>query len=146
MFVRNTLLPVLSTAAVIANSALAQDERPTDTASLTIELNAASDNAGGCTLSFLIANGLDDDITQVVYETVIFDTDGQVERLTLLDFGALPAGRPRVRQFTLADTSCDQIGRVLVNGADTCEVEGLDEIICMERLDLKSRTDIEVLG
>lgn len=149
MFAEKPLALLASAVALAANPVLAQDAETAVSASLTIELNAASDSADSadsCTLSFLITNGLDNDVTQAVYETVLFDTNGQVDRLTLFDFGALPAGRPRVRQFTLPDTSCDKIGRILVNGADTCEAGDLGESACMERLNLTSRTDIEVLG
>ncbi len=114
------------------------------TGGVSIELNAARDAETGCTLSFLVTNGREADVAAAVYETVLFDTAGQVERLTLFDFGELPAGRPRVRQFTLPDTSCAGIGRILVNGASTCEAAGEDA--CMAGLALSSRTEIEVIG
>ncbi len=129
-------------AVALAGPALAQDDVPAP--GLSVELNAAQDGPGGCTLSFVIDNGRDDDVAKAVYETVLFDTDGQVERLTLFDFGTLPAGRPRVRQFTLPDTSCGDIGRILVNGASTCEAA--EEGACMAGLTLSSRTGIEVVG
>ncbi|CUH39281.1 hypothetical protein JSE7799_02005 [Jannaschia seosinensis] len=119
--------------------AFAQDAGP-----LTVELNAAVEGSDGCTLSFLITNGGEADIGKAVFETVLFDTEGQVERLTLFDFGELPAGRPRVRQFTLSDTTCSGLSRLLVNGVTTCEapIEGA----CTEGLRLTSRTDIEIIG
>jgi hypothetical protein len=132
--------------ALAAGPVLAQDVETPDPTSLSIELNAADNSAQGCTLSFLITNALGSDVTQAVYETVLFDAQGQVDRLTLFDFGLLPAGRPRVRQFTLPDTSCDAIGRILVNGADSCEATELAENACMDRLKLSTRTDIEILG
>lgn len=115
-----------------------------DVANLSIELNAAQQQEQGCKLSFVLTNGHPDDISKAVFETVIFDAQGQVSRLTLFDFGTLPAGRPRVRQFVVPGTACEAIGRVLFNGADTCEstVSGA----CTKGLTLSSRTDIEVTG
>lgn len=113
---------------------------------IAVELNAAQTTGAACTLTFLITNGLSQAIDRVVYETVMFDTDGQVNRLTLFDFGALPVARPRVRQFAVPDTDCEGLGRVLFNGANACEGAGLADGACGTALVPTSRTDIEVLG
>lgn len=116
------------------------------TGKISVELNAVETTNGSCTLTFLITNGLGSDLKKVVYETVLFDTTGQVNRLTLFDFGALPYARPRVRQFAVPQAACDQLGRVLFNGANTCEGEGLADEICTTGFTPSSRTEIEVLG
>lgn len=132
------------TAALAVTPALAQETAPQP--HLEIELNAAQTQDTGCKLSFVVVNGHDADIAKAVFETVIFTADGQVDRLTLFDFGTLPASRPRVRQFVLTDTACDGIGQILFNGADTCESDTLDATVCSTGMTLKSRTDIEVTG
>lgn len=129
--------------AIVADAAAAQE---TDLPGLSVELNAVAPMEDGCTLSFLISNGHAAPIEQVVFEAVLFDPGGQVDRLTLFDFGALPPGRPRVRQFTLPDTSCEAIGRILVDGASTCEAPGLGEGACTDGLRLSTRAGIEVIG
>ena len=131
-------------ATCLAGPALAQETPAAP--HVSIELNAATDNGTGCLLSFLVENSHDAAIASAIYEMVLFDRDGQVERLTLFDFGTLPPDRPRVRQFTLPDTSCDAISRVLVNGASTCEAPDLGGDACSADLDVSSRTAIEVLG
>ncbi|MFD0857409.1 hypothetical protein [Roseovarius aquimarinus] len=115
-------------------------------AHLVIELNAAADQAEGCKLSFLALNGHATDIAGAVFETVLFDAEGQVDRLTLLDFADLPAARPRVRQFVISGMACDDIGQVLFNGASICEAGDLGAGACTEGLELTSRTGIEVTG
>lgn len=127
--------------------ALAQEE---DLAGkLSIELNATAESGqnGGqaCTLTFLVTNGYEADIESLVYETVLFDSAGQVRRLTLFDFGALPVGRPRVRQFAVPDSGCAGLGRVLFNGVHACRAEGLDDAACAAGLVVATRTPIEVL-
>lgn len=113
---------------------------------LSVELNAAETTEGACKLTFLITNGLEAQIDKVVYESVLFGTDGQVDRLTLFDFGTLPPARPRVRQFVVPQITCEQLGRILFNGANTCEGAGIAAGICETGLIPSSRTQIEVLG
>lgn len=113
---------------------------------LSIELNALDPAENACRISFLVRNGHSADITQAVFEAVLFDAQGRVDRMTLFDFGELPAARPRVRQFMVPDLSCDGLGRVLINGAETCAGDGLAPAACTEGLELRSRTGVEVLG
>lgn len=138
-------------AALAASGAPAMAETDAETtaapgAHLTVELNAVDPVESACRMSFLIRNGYDSDITQAVFEAVLFDAEGRVERLTLFDFGDLPSARPRVRQFLVPDLDCAALGEVLINGAETCTGEGLDETACATGLELRSRTDVEVLG
>ncbi|MEB8386456.1 hypothetical protein OO012_04380 [Rhodobacteraceae bacterium KMM 6894] len=111
-----------------------------------IELNTAKSNEKGCTLTFMVTNGHASPIEKVVYETVLFDSAGQVDRLTLFDFGTLPPGRPRVRQFTVPGVACDGLSQVLINGAHTCEAPALASNACEAGLTFNTRTKIEVNG
>lgn len=74
----------------LVSAAVAQDAE--SRAAVEIELNAVDANEGSCTLTFMVTNGHAGPIEKVVYETVLFDRAGQLERLTLFDFGTLPAG------------------------------------------------------
>jgi len=113
---------------------------------LLVELNAAETMEASCKLTFLMTNGLDLAIDKVVYEAVLFDTGGKVDRLTLFDFGSLPPARPRVRQFVVPDVTCEALGRVLFNGVNSCEGAGVEASLCETGLLATSRTDIEVSG
>lgn len=128
-------------AALIAGPASA-DEQPV----LGLELNGAETIEGGCRLTFLAENGLGSDLAALVMETVLFTTEGRVERLTLFDFGALPQGRPRVRQFDVEGLACTDLGQILVNGATECAGEGIAPVACIEALRARTRTDIELAG
>ena len=126
---------------------LAAQQTGTGTAgTLSLELNTTKSVESGCQLSFLIENGHDTDIDAAVYETVLLNTEGQVDRLTLFDFGALPAGRPRVRQFVVPGTGCEGLGQILINGANRCEAGGAESDLCTKGLELRSRSDVEVIG
>lgn len=117
-----------------------------DERGLMIELNALDPAEGGaCQMSFVIENTHPQDIPQAVFQAVLFDTSGRVDRLTLFDFGALPAGRPRVRQFVVPGLECAALSRVLFNGVETCA--GGDETACEAGLTLRSRVETtEVTG
>ena len=128
---------------LVAPSVQAQEETGPR---LSIELNAAEQVDESCRMSFLIRNGHEADVESAVFEAVLFDAEGRVDRLTLFDFGTLPAGRPRVRQFLLSNLDCGSLGQVLINGAETCEAGELGEAACTEGLELNSRADVELIG
>lgn len=121
--------------------AMAQEAAP----AVSLELSKAEPAGNACTLSFVAQNAHSADISSAVYETVLFDGQGRVAKLTLLDFQDLPAGRMRVRQFHFADMPCEDISRILINGAATCEGDGLPSGACGAP-SLVSREKMEILG
>jgi len=133
-------LPLCALACLIlAAPALAQaDAAP----ALSLELNRVDPLDGACRLTFMAENGFDTGLEALSLETVLIDTEGRVERLTLFDFGALPAGVPRVRQFDIPGLDCAALGRVLINGVSECG--GSQD--CGGALRLNSRSDVEVIG
>ena len=105
------------------------------TPALSLTLNSTmTTEEGGCRLIFVLQNDLGAALERLVAS------------LTLFDFGALPEGRPRVRQFDLAGQGCDGIGAVLINGIGTCDGAGLAPGACIGALHLASETEIEVTG
>ncbi|MEM9912824.1 MAG: hypothetical protein AAF922_18850 [Pseudomonadota bacterium] len=141
------VLAVISGAPVAAQTDEGQtNEGPEPTNSVSIQLNAMKEGDNSCALTFLVVNGFAEPIDKVVYETVLFDGDGQVDRLTLFDFGTLPPGRPRVRQFSVGGMTCANLGQILINGSHTCEATSLEEGACEKDLKLDTRTDVEVIG
>lgn len=116
------------------------------TGKLQLELNALQDVGAACRLTFVVENRTGTEIEQAVFEAVIFDTAGGVTSLSLFDFRDLPADRPRVRQFDLPGIACESVGRALINGANTCNVEGERSDICDVALQPASRLNVELLG
>ncbi|SFR12700.1 hypothetical protein [Poseidonocella sedimentorum] len=133
----------------LAQAAQAQDDAASGAAApsaLAIEFNSLNQLDGACRLTFLATNATGSDIDGVSLEAVLFTTQGAVERLTIFDLGALPQGRPRVRQFDVPGLSCDAVGQVLVNGLASCEGASLTPASCLKSLTLSSRTSAELLG
>ncbi|TNC47319.1 hypothetical protein FHG66_17160 [Rubellimicrobium rubrum] len=135
-----------------AGAVSAQETAPTNAApaeeaavsALSIELNDVTPADGGCRLTFLVQNALGSDLTNLALETAVLTTEGQVQQVTLFDFGDLPDQRPRVRQFDLPDLPCESVGQVLVNDVASCE--GLETGACEAGLVLSTRTDIGLIG
>ncbi|NKW92114.1 hypothetical protein HGD87_06185 [Rhodobacteraceae bacterium R_SAG9] len=141
VFLRSVGAALLATA--VGSPAWAQAATPKQ---LSLELNSVQDVQGACRFTFVAYNPTGIAIEKAVFETVIFDTDGTVVRLSLFDFRDLPTDRPRVRQFDVPATTCDEIGQTLINGTNTCTVNGAQSDICSDGLTLSSRITIKLLG
>lgn len=130
-------------AAVVAMSAAtvapvqAQDA-PAAASSLLLELNALEPTEQGCRMTFVVMNGLPAALETAGFEIALFNKEGQVDRLTILDFQNLPAGKTKVRRFDLNGTKCADISRILVNDATECAGPGIDPASCIR--DLKTQT------
>jgi hypothetical protein len=90
--------PALALAAVVATlPALSQEVAAN--ASLVLELNAAQPSEKGCRLTFVVSDNLGRDLAKVAFEMAMFNAAGVVDRLTVLDFKDLPAGKTKVARF-----------------------------------------------
>ena len=136
-----TLIAACAAALGTAHPAMAQ-EAETD-GGIALELNTLADNGNGCLMTFVVESSLDASIDKAAYEVVLFDGEGLVERMTVLDFQDVPAGRTRVRQFNIGDTTCEDVSRVLVNDVSACEGEGVADGACIEQLAVSSQSDVE---
>lgn len=129
MTVRTLLLSAMLSVAGITNVA-AQEAAASK--ALEVELNALAGSQKGCLFTFLAVNGFAQDISKVSFEFVIFNDKGTVERLALLDFRELPAGKSKVRQFDVPGVKCETVKNLLINDAPVCEGEGLEKGRCMD--------------
>jgi len=108
---------------------------------LAVELNALDTQGANCRISFMAHNKTEEALQGLGYEVVLFNTEGGIDRMTKFDFGGLPAGKTVVRRFDLAGTVCEEIGRVLVNGASRCEAAST--LDCDSLLTTTNRTTVE---
>lgn len=120
--------------------ALAQQAAPAP--SLTLELNAAQPSDKGCRLTFVVNNGLGTDLTKAAFEIALFNEAGVVDRLTVLDFKELPAGKTKVTRFDLAGADCAKLSRVLINSATECTGASVEPAACMRGLKTETKTGI----
>lgn len=125
-----------------ATTGLAQDA----SAQFTLELNAAAETeAGSCRLTYVASNQTDTALDRTAYEVAVFDAEGVVTRLLVLEFGALVEGKTKILQFDLSGTPCGAISRIVVNDVAGCTVAGSGEEsgVCMSNLAASSRTAIQ---
>lgn len=113
---------------------------------ILLELNGASSTeAGGCQLTVVTTNRLDQDLNRAAWQVAIFDADGLVQSLPILDFGEMVSGKTKVAMFELPDRSCTDIGRIIVNDVAACTTGEGEDIrdACLTGLATQSRTDID---
>ncbi|PZO78650.1 MAG: hypothetical protein DI629_11445 [Mesorhizobium amorphae] len=129
----------MGTTAAFAQEAAAP--APTPDAKLTLELNALQpSDRGGCRLTFLVNNGLGSDLEKASFEMALFNEAGVVDRLAVLDFNDLPAGKTKVTRFDLANADCAKISRVLINSATECRGASVAPQACLRQLSASSRS------
>ncbi|MFC3075398.1 hypothetical protein [Shinella pollutisoli] len=113
---------------------------------LEIELNALESSQKGCKFTFVAGNRLAEGVSKVSFEFVIFNDKGTVERLALLDFRDLPAGKSKVRQFDVPGIACENVKNLLINDAPVCEGEGIDKGRCMDGIVTRSKATAGLEG
>jgi hypothetical protein len=136
------LSAVLIAASLMAFPLAAQEAA---TPSLALELNTAADTAeGACRLTYVASNGLPAPLEMTSFQMAVFDADGAVTRLIVLDFGALPLGKTKVVQFDIPGQTCAQISRLIVNDVVQCTTTGGAAVEgCLTSLSTASRSTIQ---
>ena len=142
MTLRTLFLSAMMSVAAVSGAA-AQDAAAKG---LEIELNALAASQKGCLFTFVAANGFARDLSKASFEFVIFNDKGTVERLALLDFRDLPAGKSKVRQFDVPGIKCESVKNLLINDAPVCEGEGVDKASCMSGIVTRSKASAGLEG
>lgn len=132
----------LTVAALLASTmpVLAQSAAPAP--ALSLELNALQPSEKGCRLTFVVNNGLGGELAQAAFEIALFNADGVVDRLMVLDFKELPVGKTKVSRFDLAGADCGKISRVLINHATECTGVGIEPAACIRQLKTDTKTGV----
>lgn len=136
-----TILGLTSAICLAAAPASAQEKAPAP--ALNLELNAVQPSEKGCRLTFVVNNRLAGDLERVAFELALFDKAGSVDRLAVLAFKEMPAGKTKVSRFDIAGLDCATLGRVLVNEATECIGAGVEPAECMRRLSTSTKAGIE---
>jgi hypothetical protein len=136
------LLPCLIALLAGGAPALSQDA---PAPMLSVELNTAADTAeGACRMTFVANNSLAVPLEATSFQFGVFDADGAVSRLIVLDFGALPVGKTKIVQFDIPGQTCAQISRIVVNDVAQCTTTGGAAVDgCLTSLATASRGTIQ---
>ena len=133
----------LTAAVIFAASSTASAQEKAPAPALNLELNAVQPSEKGCRLTFVVNNRLAGDLERVAFELALFDKAGSVDRLAVLAFKEMPAGKTKVSRFDIAGLDCATLGRVLVNEATECIGAGVEPAECMRRLSTSTKAGIE---
>jgi hypothetical protein len=139
--VASALIAGAALALAVVNPVQAQQTAAPESA-LTLQLNAAQPSEKGCRLTFVVTNNLGAELSKAAFEIAMFNEAGVVDRLTVLDFAELPAGKTQVTRFDLSGTDCSKISRILVNHATECAGVGVDAKACLRQLKPESKSGI----
>jgi hypothetical protein len=131
-----------STLAMSLATAPAWAQQSVPVPALSLELNGAQPSDKGCRLTFVVTNNLGADLSKAAFEIALFNEAGVVDRLTVLDFKDLPAGKTKVTRFDLAGSDCAKISRVLINSATECTGAGVEPNACLRKLKTETKTGI----
>jgi len=135
-------ITILAAALLAAASPVSAQDAAAPAPALVLELNGAQPSDKGCRLTFVVTNNLGAELTKAAFEIALFNEAGVVDRLTVLDFNELPAGKTKVARFDLAGTDCAKVTRVLVNHATECAGAGVDPKACLARLKPETKSTI----
>lgn len=113
------------------NPAYAQASSEDHKPKIVLELNKLGTVDNACELTFLVKNETPDDVEKLALEFAFLDSNGQLSKLATLNFGALKTQRPKITQFGLAATSCENISQIFINSASECTGVLSDDCIGM---------------
>ena len=133
---------LLAGLAFLASTGMAGAQSAPPAPALVLELNAAQPSDKGCRFTFVVTNNLGAELSKAAFEIALFNQAGVVDRLTVLDFKELPAGKTKVTRFDLSGTDCTKVSRVLINQATDCAGGGIDASACLKALRTESRSGI----
>ncbi len=110
---------------------------------VTIEMNKLEPQANACRSYFVIENRTDIELTKLVLDIYIFDSDGLIERRLAMDTREILPGKTNVRLFDIRDVGCESIGRLLLNGVLECRDTSGERDDCARLLAVSSRTGVD---
>lgn len=136
-------LRLLAVAAALGSATANAQNAAAPVPGLLVELNALQPSERGCRFTFVVKNGLGGELASAAFELVLFDKQGMVSRITIVDFKDLPEGKTKVRQFDFSGINCADLGRILVNDATECSGNGIEPKACIRHLKAETRTETE---
>lgn len=127
---------------LLAAPALAQSE---DGPGITIDLNKLEPRDAACRAYLVLENGTEQDFTAFTLDLYVFGTDGVIMRRLAVDTVPLTPGKIRVRPVDIKETSCEDIGRILLNDVLDCADASGQRDDCVAGVALTTHTESEFI-
>ncbi|NKN32789.1 Tat pathway signal sequence domain protein [Marichromatium bheemlicum] len=112
---------------------------------LEVELNKLEQRADACVTYLVFGNRTATDFTSLQLELVLFDDQGLIQQRLALEAAPLTAGKTSVKLFEVADTRCDQLGRLLINDVTVCADDTGARSDCLQRIAPRSRLSTQLI-
>ncbi|MEP2980637.1 MAG: hypothetical protein ABJO86_14185 [Lentilitoribacter sp.] len=129
-------LPLAAFAFTAVTSAYAQES-----SNIVLELNKLTSLEASCELTFLVENKTSTRVEKLALEFAFLDKNGQLSKLATLNFGALVTQRPKIAQFGLTQTNCQDLSKIFINSASECAGVVADD--CIGIITKSNKTSIE---
>lgn len=110
------------------------------TAAISLELNKAEEQAGGCRLYLVLANRSPDNYSSYRLDLVVFGKDDVIARRFAVDVGPLRPEKTMVKLFDVNGVACRDVGKVLLNDVMSCTVGKDARSGCIDHVTVTSRT------
>lgn len=105
--------------------AQAQSESSDDAAKTTdgmrVQLNKLASVSDACRVYLVFENRTGRAFDAYTLDLVMFGADGAILRRFAVEARTMPEGKTRVKPFDLTGTSCDAVGKILLNEVMTCK-------------------------
>lgn len=109
-----------------------------------VELNKLEDMQASCRAYLVVNNATQTAYDSLKLDLVMFQKDGIIGRRFAIDLAPLRASKTSVKLFDLDTVKCDGIGSFLINDVLDCKVAKADVAGCLDRLQITSRTAVEL--
>lgn len=128
-----------------AHLAQAQTAAPARKPGITVELNKLETVPNACRGFFLIANATTEPLRELKLDVFFFDKGGVILNRVGLNFADIRAERSRVVIFDVPNTSCNDVGRLLINDVLACtKADGAPLLNCAQQINVATRAAVEL--
>jgi hypothetical protein len=134
---RGILAVFIASALLGAGAPVAAEQR-----GIAIELNKLEPKDRQCAAYFVVTNRGSTNYQEFKLDLVIFRPDGVIGGRFAIDLAPIKANKRTVKLFELTDTSCEDVGSVLINEAMSCKGEGEPAADCLQDIAVSSLTKV----
>jgi hypothetical protein len=111
---------------------------------ISIEFNKLEPEGGQCRAYLVINNRKSTNYQELKLDLVLFRPDGVIGRRFAIDLAPLKADKRTVKLFELADTSCDEVGSLLINDVMECKAESGPVADCLKDITVSSLARVQL--
>ena len=113
-----------------------------DASGLRVELNKLEPRDKACRTYLLLDNTSDVDYQSLKLDLFVLDKAGVISQRLVVETAPLPPKKTTVKLFDFPATSCDDFGRVLLNGVTACEAGGTARTDCLAAIETATKSPV----